>query len=44
MPRYYDVGFTRDAARDPERFDALNAPAWLHQHFTAAHGEQAVAG
>ncbi|MGK5543346.1 hypothetical protein ACSNOH_01155 [Streptomyces sp. URMC 127] len=38
------IAFARDAARDPERFDLLNDPAWLREHFTAAHGEQAVAG
>ncbi|MEU1376050.1 hypothetical protein ABZ442_20690 [Streptomyces triculaminicus] len=38
------IAFARDAAREPKRFDLLNDPAWLHEHFTAAHGEQAVAG
>ncbi|MFI7103233.1 hypothetical protein ACIBK8_28240 [Streptomyces sp. NPDC050161] len=36
--------FASEAARDPGRFDALNDPAWLLARFTAAHGEQAVAG
>ncbi|MGA5824310.1 hypothetical protein ACPC54_41520 [Kitasatospora sp. NPDC094028] len=36
--------FARTAARDPERFEALNDPPWLHRHFITLHGEQAVAG
>lgn len=38
------LGFARAAARDPQSFGTLNDPAWLYQHFTALHGEQAVAG
>ncbi|GAA0488773.1 hypothetical protein ACFQ2B_00090 [Streptomyces stramineus] len=38
------ITFAHDAARDPKRFDLLNDPAWLRERFTAAHGEQAVAG
>jgi hypothetical protein len=36
--------FARTAARDLTRFEALNDPPWLHRHFIALHGEQAVAG
>ncbi|MFD7501419.1 hypothetical protein [Streptomyces sp. NPDC059850] len=38
------VAFARQAARFPQRFDHLNDPAWLRARFTAAHGDQAVAG
>lgn len=38
------IDFAREAARTPQRFDALNDPAWLHHRFTAAHEEQVVAG
>ncbi|WP_435612379.1 hypothetical protein [Streptomyces sp. bgisy159] len=38
------VTFAREAARDPQRFDHLNDPAWLCEKFTAAHGDQAVSG
>ncbi|WP_242646583.1 hypothetical protein [Streptomyces triculaminicus] len=38
------IAFARDAARDPARFNLLNDPVWLREHFTAAHGEQAGAG
>ncbi|MDH6134201.1 hypothetical protein P3T37_003603 [Kitasatospora sp. MAA4] len=38
------IDFAAVAARDPKCFEALNDPAWLHGHFTALHGEQAVAG
>ncbi|WP_436737998.1 hypothetical protein [Streptomyces sp. BBFR102] len=38
------IAFAEAAARDPELFEALNDPRWLHQHFTTLHGEQAVTG
>lgn len=38
------IDFARAAARHPERFEGLNDPAWLHQRFTALHGEQAGTG
>ncbi|MFJ7063344.1 hypothetical protein ACIQVA_37775 [Streptomyces microflavus] len=38
------VAFAGEAARDPGRFETLNDPAWLLERFTAAHGDQAVAG
>jgi hypothetical protein len=38
------LGFAHAAARDPQRFEALNDPAWLHRNFTALHGEQAITG
>ncbi|MEV7776795.1 hypothetical protein [Kitasatospora sp. NPDC088351] len=38
------IEFAHAAARDPERFEALNDPSWLHRHFITLHGEQAVAG
>ncbi|MEU2363067.1 hypothetical protein ABZ616_20390 [Streptomyces noursei] len=38
------VAFTREAARDVKRFDHLNDPSWLQDRFTAAHGDQVVAG
>ncbi|GAA0393288.1 hypothetical protein [Streptomyces luteireticuli] len=38
------IAFAHEAALDAVRFDALNDPAWLKDRFTAAHGEQAVAG
>ncbi|MER5969472.1 hypothetical protein ABT112_07000 [Streptomyces sp. NPDC002055] len=38
------ITFARDAARGTARFGLLNDPAWLRRQFTAAHGDQAVAG
>ncbi|MYR04545.1 MULTISPECIES: hypothetical protein [unclassified Streptomyces] len=38
------LDFAKAAALDPQRFEALNDPPWLHQHFTTLHGEQAVTG
>ncbi|MEU0663383.1 hypothetical protein [Streptomyces lavendulocolor] len=38
------VAFARQSARDPQRFDHLNAPTWLRERFTTAHGDQAVSG
>jgi hypothetical protein len=38
------IAFAKAAARDPQHFEALNDPPWLHQHFTTLHGEQAVTG
>lgn len=38
------LGFAKAAARDAPRFEALNDPPWLHQHFTTLYGEQAVTG
>ncbi|RWZ76671.1 hypothetical protein EQK42_07170 [Streptomyces albidoflavus] len=38
------TAFAKAAARDPERFEALNDPRWLHQRFTTLYGEQAVTG
>ncbi|MFE7130544.1 hypothetical protein ACFVIM_06780 [Streptomyces sp. NPDC057638] len=38
------IGFARQAARDPERFEQLNDPTWLRSRFTAAHGDQAACG
>lgn len=38
------IDFAQTAGRDPERFEALNDPAWLLQHFVVLHGELAVTG
>ncbi|MEU2670053.1 hypothetical protein ABZ622_14495 [Streptomyces sp. NPDC007164] len=38
------LDFAKAAARDPQRFEVLNDPTWLHRHFTALYGEQAVTG
>lgn len=38
------VAFAREASRAPNHFGHLNDPAWLRERFTAAHGDQAVAG
>ncbi|MFD4172828.1 hypothetical protein [Streptomyces anulatus] len=38
------LDFALTAGRDPERFEALNDPAWLLQHFAVLHGELAVTG
>ncbi|MCZ0978668.1 hypothetical protein O1L60_03895 [Streptomyces diastatochromogenes] len=38
------LDFAQAVGRDPERFEALNDPAWLLQHFAVLRGETAVAG
>ncbi|MEU6460091.1 hypothetical protein [Streptomyces sp. NPDC047065] len=38
------VAFAHEAARVPVLFDKLNDPGWLAARFTAAYGDQAVAG
>ncbi|MFE0039162.1 hypothetical protein [Streptomyces sp. NPDC059015] len=38
------VAFAKEFARAPGQFDHLNDPTWLRARFTAAHGDQAVAG
>ncbi|WP_226962755.1 hypothetical protein [Streptomyces sp. C8S0] len=38
------IDFAQAVGRDPERFEAINDPAWLLQHFAVLRDEQAVAG
>lgn len=38
------LGFAKAAARDAQRFEALNDPPSLYRHFTTLYGEQAVTG
>ncbi|MFE5301666.1 hypothetical protein [Streptomyces sp. NPDC056632] len=38
------LDFAQAVGRDPERFEAINDPAWLLQHFAVLRDEQAVAG
>ncbi len=41
---YDGLDFAAASGRDSQCFESLNDPLWLYQHFTALHGEQAVAG
>jgi len=38
------VAFAAHTVRNLGRFDALNDPVWLHRRFSAAYGEQVIAG